>query len=197
MEQIISFCFIHMLDINQGEIEIDELKLHQINSNFKLKQIEFSEMAQFRKAIRFFLFVPASGGNLRISIGEQEIAGFPVKPLSQKQFGAWFRTVQTKKSNGNLSNECDVLWLRRLGELECDVRLTRIDWANARTWILAFVIYAGFRLITFGILYTFWSASSVWISVVFRYASARTNAILFLADGISSAGWRFARTRWW
>lgn len=38
-----------------------------------------------------------SAWNLLISIRLQEIAGFPVKPLSQKQFGAWFRTVQTRK----------------------------------------------------------------------------------------------------
>lgn len=54
------------------------------HSNFKLILIEL-EMAKFRR-VQFCTI--SRIGNLLISIGVQEIAGFPVKPLSQKQFGA-------------------------------------------------------------------------------------------------------------
>lgn len=69
-------------------------------------------------------------------------------------------------------------------------KLTCIDATNAGTGIFASVIYAGFRTITFGILYAFGTAASVWIAEIFRQTETRADAVAFFADGIGTA-WRW------
>lgn len=61
--------------------------------NISIVKWQIQKGKEWRKWILFSTFRIT---NLLISIGLQEIAGLPVKPLSQKQFGAWFRTVQTR-----------------------------------------------------------------------------------------------------
>lgn len=73
-----------------------------------------------------------------------------------------------------------------------------IKTTSTRTWVLAFVVDASFRVWTIRILHAFWSATDVWIANVIGWAGTRTSAITLGADGVHSArrwvaghGWQF------
>lgn len=69
----------------------------------------------------------------------------------------------------------------------------RIQSANSRARILAFVVDAGAELITIRVLHTFRSATGVRIAKVFRQARARSSSVAFLTDCIRSTWGRIAR----
>lgn len=69
----------------------------------------------------------------------------------------------------------------------------RIQSANSRARILAFVVDAGTELVAIRVLHTFRSATGVRIAKIFRQARARSRSVAFLTDCIRSTWGRIAR----
>ena len=63
---------------------------------------------------------------------------------------------------------------------------------NTRAWGYAFVANASLVLATIAVDDTFRATSRVWVTKVFRKASAWASSASFLANGISTARWRIA-----